>query len=471
MSEPGCFGIHLGNSFASIAISKDGKFDVLANEAGDYVTPAIFSLQDDETTVVGLAAKHQIVRNAGACVINAKMLLNAPQDNWENLKIFSCSELEATNSGFVYQLRRDELEKTVKYETVLLEILLNLNSIANHAVSGDQGHGAVLSVPLDFTQEARKKLAQIVNNAGFEVLQIISDPAAAALAYNIKGKSPENVLIYRLGGLSKDVTILRAENGLYEILGNLHEKTGCNAIDKLLVDYIAKEFHQKYKLDPHESRRTIAKLFQHAQNAKHVLSSMGSAHIFIESLMDGVDFSHNLSRARFENLLSVADILEPIKSLQASIGVDTVDKIILCGGGMRIPKYQSAIAALFPNAELLNSINPEEVIAVGCAKQAALLSKNWDPECQHLSMKVESLPYDILLKVGDEEVLVVDNGTLAPVEKPFIVDKNGETKFIICERDLESKVTEIGEITLDLEGSEELNLKIDSNGVQIVKAA
>lgn len=316
-------------------------------------------------------------------------------------------------------------------------------------------------------------MAKIASNSGFEVLQIISDPAAAALAYNIRSEKPENVLVYRLGGLSKDVTMIRCADGLYEILGNVHEKVGCNSLDKILVDYIAKEFYQKYKLDPHESRRTIAKLFQHAQNAKHVLSSMGSAHIFVESLLDGIDFSHNLSRARFESLLvpgSLSEVTDPIKRLLTETAVTEVHKIILCGGGMRIPKFQSAISALFPTADLLNTLNPEEVIAIGCSKQAALLSKNWDPEYQQLDVEVELLPRDILLKIGDETIVAVPCGTLVPYEKPFSVEKSGgATKFTIFERN-EGDETEIGAIELELQELEELTLKIDTNGIQVLKA-
>ena len=215
----------------------------------------------------------------------------------------------------------------------------------------------------------------------------------------------------------------------------------------------------------------MAKLYPQAEISKHVLSSMGSAHIFIESLMDGIDFSHNLSRARFENLLfnqldalkkPVADLLEKT-GFQGRIG-----KIILCGGGMKIPKFQSTIQSMFPEAELLNSINPYEVIALGCAKQAALLSKQWDPDCKYFDMEVDLLPCDIVVKVGETEAAVVKTGTIVPIESTFKLENAEEkTHFEIFERQNESLV-KVGEIVLDnLKTDDDIYLKISSDGVQI----
>lgn len=350
-----------------------------------------------------------------------------------------------------------------------------LSAIATHALKKETNHTAVLAVP-HFTQVGRKNLSDIAEEAGFHVLQIISEPAAAALAYSIGQSSDgaEHVLIYRIGGISADVTLLKSQGGLYEVVGTLRDGSGSNKVTELLVEYIAKEFFQKYKLDPHESRRTMAKLYPHAELSKHVLSSMGSAHIFIESLMDGVDFSHNLSRARFENILfSHLEVLKkPVTDLLSQTKLDgKIDKIILCGGGMKIPKFQSTIQSMFPDAELLNQINPDEVIALGCARQAALVAKQWDPECKYLDMEICCTPCDVLVKVESEEVLRIKAGTVVPYEATFRVDSGkNKTQFDLVEQKGDES-TKIGEIVIeDLKPDSDVFLRFGPDGIEITKA-
>lgn len=355
--------------------------------------------------------------------------------------------------------------------------LICFSAIATHALKKETNHTAVLSVPLHFTQNARKNLSETAEKAGFDVLQIISDPAAAALAYNIGQNTDdtENVIIYRIGGISADVTLLKSVNGLYEVIGTIHEDSaGSNKVTELLVEYIAKEFYQKYKLDPHESRRTMSKLYPHAEMSKHVLSSMGSAHIFIESLMDGVDFSHNLSRARFENILfSHLDVLKkPVTDLLEQTNFSgKIDKIILCGGGMKIPKFQSTIQSMFPEAELLNQINPDEVMALGCARQAALVAQPWDPDCKYLDMEICSMPCDVVVKVDDKEVTRIKMGTIIPYEATLKVD-SGKTKTQFDLIELKDEVsTKIGEILIeDLKPETDVFLRLGTDGIEINKA-
>lgn len=165
---------------------------------------------------------------------------------------------------------------------------------------------AVVAVPMWWSQKSRQQYCKAVRDGGFEVIGIITEPSAALLAYDIGIDESEtsNVLVVRLGGLSSDLTIMSVRDGLYNVIDNLHlSHLGGNILTQALSEYLASEFFNKYKLDPRESRRTMVKLNETAENVKHILSSMPSAHVFVESLMDGIDWSQNISRARFENVI------------------------------------------------------------------------------------------------------------------------------------------------------------------------
>lgn len=190
---------------------------------------------------------------------------------------------------------------------------------------------AVVAVPISWSQESRQQFRKAVCEGGFELIGMITEPSAALLAYDIgiNANEASNVLIVRLGGLTMDLTIMSVRNGLYSVVDNLHlPHLGGNILTQALSDYLAGEFCNKYKLDPRESRRTMVKLNETAENVKHILSSMPTAHVFVESLMDGIDWSQHISRARFENVIGAKLSLfsRPIEELIKKNGVD-IDKV------------------------------------------------------------------------------------------------------------------------------------------------
>lgn len=192
---------------------------------------------------------------------------------------------------------------------------------------------AVIAVPIHFSAKSRKTLTNAAKEAGFVALQMLSEPSACLLAYdiglNLEEKS--NILVVRIGGLSSDISLLHVENGFYQEIGhNRLPFLGGNVLSNVLCDFLADEFRNKYKLDPRESRRTMIKLLQHAENCKHILSSMSSAQVFIESLMDGVDWSQTISRARFENVIGsqISVFLRSIEELTSRFSNYAVDKVI-----------------------------------------------------------------------------------------------------------------------------------------------
>lgn len=274
---------------------------------------------------------------------------------------------------------------------------------------------------------------------------MLSEPSACLLAYDIGLDLAEksNVLVVRIGGLSSDISLLHVENGFYQEIGHNRLATlGGSVLSKVLCDYMADEFRNKYKLDPRESRRTMIKLLYHAENCKHILSSISSAQVFIESLMDGVDWSQSISRARFENVIAaqISVFLRSIEELATRYSNNVVNKvgqrcpllkislnfcddlqIIFCGGSLKIPKLQSAISNMFPNAQTLCSIPPDEVIALGCGKQASFIGNGWDTEGEHIDMEILTLSSDIIIHTNDDQdnAIVLEKGTPLPNERKF----------------------------------------------------
>ena len=372
-----------------------------------------------------------MVRNGALTVINNKIFLDdqlSDEDFEHAVKICTC-RIEKDPIQYVLAKDDDEGKKFTPIE-VAEHLLRNMARIATHNQVTSSKLPCVLSVPSYFSPHSRKILAESANNAGFDILQIINESVAPILAYDIGGKDETmNVLVFRIGDESTDVTLYNVHNGLYELIERVHKKNmGGKLITDLLADYIAKEFYQKYKLDPRESRRVMIKLAQQAENSKHVLSTVQSAHIFVESLMDGVDWSQNLSRARFENLIQPllnTFIDATVKEVMKKVPEDVkVDKVILCGGTMKIPKLQSMVAGLFPEAEILTKFNSDEVIAIGCAKQANLVTKIWDHNYEHLTMKVELLATD----VGIDDQVIFKKGSAVSTEHKvkLPVDKNSK---------------------------------------------
>lgn len=165
----------------------------------------------------------------------------------------------------------------------------------------------MLAVPTHWSAKSRKRYCEAVNQSGFDVMQVLTEPSAALLAYDIGVNESDTAtaLVVRFGGLSSDISLLQVSNGLYSLIDNTHlSQLGGNVLTQTLSDYLAQEFCNKWKLDPRESRRTMVKLRQHAETCKHVLSTLTTAQVFIESLMDGIDWNQNVTRARFENVIA-----------------------------------------------------------------------------------------------------------------------------------------------------------------------
>ncbi|EPQ15555.1 Heat shock 70 kDa protein 14 [Myotis brandtii] len=399
-------GVHLGCTSACVAVYKDGRADVVANDAGDRVTPAVVAYSENEE-VVGLAAKQSRIRNISNTVMKVKQILGRSSDDPQAQKYITESKCLAIekNGKLRYKIDTGEETKFVNPEDVARLIFSKMKETA-HSVLGSDANDVVITVPFDFGEKQKNALGEAARAAGFNVLRLIHEPSAALLAYGIGQDSPagkSNILVFKLGGTSLSISVMEVNSGIYRVIStNTDDNIGGTQFTETLAQHLASEFQRSFKHDVRGNARAMMKLMNSADIAKHSLSTLGSANCFLDSLYEGQDFDCNVSRARFELLCSPLfnKCIEAIRALlqQSGFAADDINKVVLCGGSSRIPRLQQLIKDLFPAVELLNSIPPDEVIPIGAAIEAGILTGKENLLVED-SLKIECSAKDILVKV------------------------------------------------------------------------
>jgi len=413
------FGIHVGNTSCCLAVAKDGKTDVVASPTGDRTTPAVVAFQDTEI-VVGLAAKQARIRNMNNTIVNNKnLVVGKLDDTWKEANPVSIIEKDGQ---IYYKVEFKDKDFFTTPSDILVKIYKYIHDIADSHSTDVSQCNSVVTVPLDYTLDQRNIIKTCATRAGFKVSQVISEPGAACLAYGLGQEGEDeryHCVVFRCGGVSTSVTLLLVAGGLYTVLASTDLDIGGDQVTDVLVQYLGAEFKQKYKEDILVNKRGKAKISRGAETVKHVLSTLDTAHCYVESLFDGMDFSSNVTRARFDNQVGkvLSDVLAPVSSLLASAGLTTLDiiKVVLAGGTSKVVKLQSALSSMFPSAEILSNYSPDEVIAMGAAVQASYISK--DPS-QNPTEKLLAVSQDIIAVVeGGEEVIVMVEDTTLPCKK------------------------------------------------------
>jgi len=373
------YGVHLGNTSASLAISRDGKTEVIANDSGDRITPSVVAFTDREI-LVGTAAKQQLVRNAANSVPGVKSLMGIKYSKSVvpegQLQIIDRSGKPAFDVEFK---GKRQTFTPVEVASSILKDLLKLGQ----SNTGSSAKDVVLTTPCETTPEFERDLIAAARSGGFNVLRLLKEPVAAVMAYGLgqetRSFEPLNVLVCRVGGTSTEASFLSVQNGMIRVMKSKRiETVNGNKLTDVLTKLLAADFQRKTRLDPFENKRSKAKMWNATEVSKNVLSTLNSAKCSIESLCDGVDFNSSVTRARYESLIGsyiqecVALLREVVESSEKP--PPSVDKIILCGAVGRTPALQTAVRNAFPKVQMLESIAQDEVLAYGCAVQASLMT-------------------------------------------------------------------------------------------------
>ncbi|MBE9008087.1 molecular chaperone DnaK [Fortiea sp. LEGE XX443] len=475
-------GIDLGTTNSCVAVMEGGKPTVIANAEGFRTTPSVVAFAKNGDTLVGQIAKRQAVMNPENTFYSVKRFIGRRFDEVTN---------EATEVSYKVlsgggNVKLDSSGKQFAPEEISAKVLRKLVEDASKYL-GETVTQAVITVPAYFNDSQRQATKDAGKIAGIEVLRIINEPTAASLAYGFDKKSNETILVFDLGGGTFDVSVLEVGDGVFEVLatsGDTH--LGGDDFDKKIVDFLAEQFRKDEGIDLRKDRQALQRLTEAAEKAKIELSSVTQAEInlpFITATQDGPKhLDMTLTRAKFEELCS--DLIDrsriPVENAlrDAKLSKNDIDEVVLVGGSTRIPAVHELVKRLLgrdPN----QSVNPDEVVAVGAAIQAGVLAGDVTGilllDVTPLSLGVETL--------GGVMTKIIPRNTTIPTKKSevFSTAVDGQTNVEIHvlqgEREFSNDNKSLG--TFRLDGIPpaprgvpqiEVTFDIDANGILNVTA-
>jgi len=427
MGKVSSIGIDLGTTYSCVGVWQNDRVEIIPNDQGNRTTPSFVAFTDSER-LIGDAAKNQAAMNPTNTVFDAKRLIGRRFNDNEvqsDMKHWPFKVIEKSGKPYIQVEFKGET-KDFTPEEISSMVLTKMKDTAE-AYLGDKVSNAVITVPAYFNDSQRQATKDAGLIAGLNVLRIINEPTAAAIAYGLDKKSEgeKNVLIFDLGGGTFDVSLLTIEDGIFEVkatAGDTH--LGGEDFDNRLVNHFAQEFKRKYKKDISTNPRSLRRLRTACERAKRTLSSSTQTSIEIDSLFEGIDFYTSITRARFEELNSdlFRNVIEPVEKVlnDAKLDKSSVHEIVLVGGSTRIPKIQSLVSQFFNGKEPSKSINPDEAVAYGAAVQAAILSGETSEKTQDLLL-LDVTPLSLGIETaGGVMTTLIKRNTTIPTKKSDI---------------------------------------------------
>jgi heat shock 70kDa protein 1/2/6/8 len=377
-------GIDLGTTYSCVGVWQNDRVEIIANDQGQRTTPSYVAFTETER-LIGDAAKSQVSMNPENTVFDAKRMIGLKFSDpavQSDMRHWPFKVKSGPAGKPIIEVEYQGARKEFGPEEISSMVLIKMKEIAESYL-GETVKNAVITVPAYFNDSQRQATKDAGQIAGLNVMRIINEPTAAAIAYGLDkkgGKGERNVLIFDLGGGTFDVSLLTIEDGIFEVkatAGDTH--LGGEDFDNRMVDHLVAEFKRKNRgLDPSTNMKALRRLRSACERAKRNLSSATVAHIELDSFFEGMDFVTTVSRAAFESMN--ADLfrktMEPVEKVMrdAKMSKAQVHEIVLVGGSTRIPKVQQLLTEFFNGKEPSKSINPDEAVAYGATVQAAILT-------------------------------------------------------------------------------------------------
>ncbi|KLO16668.1 heat shock protein 70 [Schizopora paradoxa] len=481
-------GIDLGTTYSCVGVQRGGRVEIIANDQGHRITPSWVSFSDEER-LVGDSAKNAFHTNPQNTVFDAKRLIGRKYDDPDVKRDMKHWPFKINNRGGkpVIQVAHKGEEKTFTPEEISAMVLSKMKETAE-AYLGKKVTHAVVTVPAYFNDAQRQATKDAGTIAGLQVLRIVNEPTAAAIAYGLDKKGGESrIIVYDLGGGTFDVSLLSIDDGVFEVLataGDTH--LGGEDFDNRVIDYFVKLYKKKNGVDVTENLRAMGKLKREVEKAKRTLSSQQSTRLEIESFENGNDFSETLTRAKFEelNMDLFRKTMKPVEQVlkDANVKKDEVDEVVLVGGSTRIPKVQQLLKEYFGGKEPSKGINPDEAVAYGAAVQGGILSGE---EGNEDIVLIDVCPLTLGIETtGGVMTKLIPRNTVVPTKKSQIFSTAADNQQTVLiqvfegERSLTKDNNLLGKFDLtNIPPAPrgvpqiEVTFEIDANGIMKVSAA